>query len=273
MTTFNNILNKIISHKHDQLRERKSFKNLNSLKEKISEGLVPPLRSFSKSLRSNISKQGLAIIAELKKASPSKGLLCQNYSPKDMAPDYEKHGAACLSVLTETDFFLGSDEDLKIARNTTHLPILRKDFIIDSYQLYESRCLGADCVLLIVAALSKQQLQEYYEIATELNLEVLVEINTEEELSSALNTSAFLIGINNRNLKDFSVNLDRTISLAKLIPQDYLIVCESGIQHRSDIEYMLQNNLQSFLIGEALVKSTSPGLKLAELLGEVDILP
>lgn len=262
-----NILKKIIARKKLYVDERKLLIDQLTLKDKIKQKQAQPLRPFLSALKDRLNNNGVAIISELKKASPSKGLLCEHYFPDKIAVDYEKHGAACLSVLTEQEFFLGSDDDLTLARNSTQLPVLRKDFIIDEYQIYETRYLGADCLLLIVAALSEQQLQDYYHLAKDLGLAVLIEINDERELAIALKTPAQLIGINSRNLTNFTIDLENTVTLAKNIPSDRIVICESGIHTRKDIEYMQQHNVNVFLIGEALVKCDSPGEKLAEFLG------
>lgn len=257
----------IIERKKLQVNERKALIDIVSLQDMITRQQKSVTYSFSSAIKNKINKKDIAIIAELKKASPSKGIICQNYLPQEIAKEYEQHGATCLSVLTETDFFLGNDNDIFLAKKNCNLPVLRKDFIIDPYQIYESKWIDADCILLIVSALSEHELNEFYQLANEIGLDVLVEVNDEHELKLALNTKATLIGINNRNLKNFTVDLDRTITLAKQIPSDRIVICESGIQTRKHIEHMQQHNINTFLIGETLMKCDSPGEKLSELLG------
>jgi indole-3-glycerol phosphate synthase len=259
------ILNTILSYKRYEVSKRKRSLKIAALEEKIHSGEVPEIRPFATALCKHLAQHGIAIIAELKKASPSKGLLCCHYQPSKLAAQYEQNGAACLSVLTEEDFFLGEDKDLTNARKSCSLPVLRKDFIVDAYQIYESRVLGADCILLIAAALKEEQLLEFHQLATQLGLDVLIEISNKKELATALKSQTNLIGINNRNLRDFSINLETTIALKQQIPNDKIVVCESGIQDRSDIEKMLSHDIKVFLIGEALVKAENPGEKLKEL--------
>lgn len=259
------ILERIIIKKKQIVAERKLRVELELVAEKAKR--MTTSRSFKTSIQNSIEQHGIAIIAELKKASPSKGLLCSHYKPAELAIDYEQHGATCLSILTDEDFFLGNDQDLAIARANTSLPLLRKDFIVDCYQIYESKLLGADCILLIAAALSYEELIKFHQVASELNIDTLIEIANEEELSQALDTDAKLIGINNRNLHDFTVDLRNTLTLRQLIGSDRIAVCESGIRNRSDIESMLAENVKAFLIGEALITAENPGKKLQALLG------
>lgn len=266
MATYEDILNKILELKQAEVNKRKLRLDRLTIEDRITQNNVPKLRDFVAKIERDLHDHGIAIISELKKASPSKGLLRPHYDPEAIAKDYEINGASCLSVLTESEFFLGTDDHLITAKKTVELPILRKDFIIDEYQIYESRYIGADCILLIVAALSQQQLQDFFKLATELQLEVLVEINNEQELERALDTPTKMIGINNRNLRDFSVDLNRTIKLAEQIPSDRLKICESGIHTREDIVYMQENGVNIFLIGEALMKGKSPGKILSTLL-------
>lgn len=267
MATYEDILNRILELKQAEVNKRKLRLDLLTIEDRITQNNVPKLRDFVAKIEKDLHDNGIAIISELKKASPSKGLLRPQYDPETIAKDYEKNGASCLSVLTESEFFLGSDDHLLTAKKTVELPILRKDFIIDEYQIYESRYIGADCILLIVAALSQQQLQDFFKLATELQLEVLIEINNEQELERALDIPTKMIGINNRNLRDFSVDLNRTIKLAEQIPSDRLKICESGIHTREDIVYMQENGVNVFLIGEALMKGESPGRVLSILRG------
>lgn len=268
MKATEDILQKIIKRKHSRVEERKLRMDVTLLKDKIIEQTAPMLRSFKNALNKSIAEKGLAIIAELKKASPSKGVLAPDYDPAKLAREYQAGDATCLSVLTEEDYFFGSDKDLFIARHNSSIPVLRKDFIVDTYQIYESRVLGADCILLIAAVLTKERLKPFYEIAQEVGLDCLIEISNEQELEIALTTEATLIGINNRNLRNFEVSLEKTLTLSKNIPDDKIIVCESGIKSRQDIELMLKHNIRTFLIGESLVTAESPALKLKTLLGQ-----
>lgn len=265
MAVYKNILQKILESKRVEIADRKLMVDELTIRDQITS--AAKTRPFIDTIEAAIDKNNIAVICELKKASPSKGLLCAHYDPEKIAKEYEANGGTCLSVLTEKNFFLGSDDDLLMAKRSCNLPILRKDFIIDSYQIYESRKLGADCILLIAAALTKDQLMEFYQIAKSIDLDVLIEVNDEEELATALDTHAKFIGINNRNLKDFSVNLTRTIELASNIPADRLVVCESGIRSREDIVFMHDHKVNVFLIGETLMKADSPGEKLRALLG------
>jgi indole-3-glycerol phosphate synthase len=264
--SLSDILSTIINRKKEIVEKRKSRLDQSRLEERISQR-PPLLRSFKSKLEADVGQGGIAVIAELKKASPSKGILREMYDPKLLATHYEQHGATCLSVLTDEDYFLGSDYDLKIARASCQLPVLRKDFIIDKYQIYESRFLGADCILLIVAALTEDQLKAFFNLANELELDVIIEVSNEEETAVALELGASLLGINNRNLHNFTTDLQNTIRLKKMIPEDKIVICESGIAQREEVEFMLEQGIFTFLIGEALVRAKHPGLKLAELLG------
>jgi indole-3-glycerol phosphate synthase len=205
------------------------------------------------------------VIAEIKKASPSKGVIRADFRPAEIAASYAQGGAACLSVLTDMDFFQGSDDYLQQARAACRLPALRKDFLIDAWQVFESRVLGADCVLLIVAALSEGQLQEYAGLAAELGLDVLVEVHDEDELQRALRVPAPLLGINNRSLRSFEVSLDTTLRLRDAVPADRLLVTESGIHTPEDVHRMRQHGVQAFLVGEAFMRAADPGAELARL--------
>lgn len=266
MTRYEDILQKIIDRKKVEVEEHKLKLDQLTLIDLLKQH-PSTIKSFSGAIKNSLQKQQIAIISELKKASPSKGLIRADYSPSQIAVEYEQAGATCLSVLTESNFFLGSDDDLIAAKSETSIPILRKDFIIDTYQIYQSRYIGADCILLIVAALTTSQLLEFYELATALGLDVIIEVNNENELKTALQTQAELIGINNRNLRDFSVNLQQTIDLSKKIPDERTAICESGIRNREDIEQMQQHGINVFLIGETLMKADSPGKMLRSLLG------
>lgn len=222
-------------------------------------------RAFIRALRKKIAAGEAGVIAEIKKASPSKGVLREDFDPAAIASDYAAHGAACLSVLTDIDFFQGADAYLQAARGACALPVLRKDFVVDPYQIYEARVLGADCILLIVAALDDAQLTSLYALATELGMDVLVEIHDAAELKRALRLDLDMVGINNRNLRTFETSLQTTIDLLKDIPEEVLVVTESGIHARADVALMREHDVHAFLVGEAFMRADSPGEKLAEL--------
>lgn len=224
-----------------------------------------PARGFIRALAHRIGQGKPAVIAEIKKASPSKGVIREDFQPTAIAASYERGGAACLSVLTDRDFFQGSDDYLQAARAACTLPVLRKDFTIDPYQVWEARALGADCVLLIVAALSDALLAELYQSAVDAGLDVLVEVHTAEELQRALRLPARLIGINNRDLHSFDVSLDVTLSLLADVPADRLLVTESGILAPADVALMREQGVHGFLIGEAFMRAEDPGAELARL--------
>ncbi len=259
------ILKKIIQRKEEEIAERLVLVSLEQVKQAAQQAL--PVRGFVNAIKAKINAGTAAVISEIKKASPSKGVMRENFIPAEIAASYEKGGACCLSVLTDVDFFQGSDEYLKQARAACSLPVLRKEFIIDPYQVYEARAMSADCILLIAACLSDQQLQSLSELAAELNLDVLVEVHDAEELQRALKLDLTLIGINNRNLRTFETSLDTTLSLLKTIPDDKIVVTESGIHTAEDITLMRANNVNAFLVGEAFMVADEPGKKLAELFG------
>ncbi len=259
------ILKKIIQRKEEEIAERLALVSLEQVKQAAQQAL--PVRGFVNAIKAKINAGTAAVISEIKKASPSKGVMRENFIPAEIAASYEKGGACCLSVLTDVDFFQGSDEYLKQARAACSLPVLRKEFIIDPYQVYEARAMSADCILLIAACLSDQQLQSLSELAAELNLDVLVEVHDAEELQRALKLDLTLIGINNRNLRTFETSLDTTLSLLKTIPDDKIVVTESGIHTAEDITLMRANNVNAFLVGEAFMVADEPGKKLAELFG------
>ena len=259
------ILKKIIKRKEEEIVERLKKVSLKQVKEAAEK--ASPVRGFVDAIKAKIDSGKAAVISEIKKASPSKGVMRENFIPADIAKSYEKGGACCLSVLTDVDFFQGSDEYLKQARAACDLPVLRKEFIIDPYQVYEARAMAADCILLIVACLTDQQLQSLTSLATELNLDVLVEVHDEEELKRALKLDLELIGINNRNLRTFETSLDTTLTLLKTIPKDKIVVTESGIHKPNDVALMLKNEVNAFLVGEAFMVADEPGDKLAELFG------
>ncbi len=223
------------------------------------------LRGFVNALESKIEQGKPAVIAEVKKASPSKGVIREDFNPASIASSYAAHGAACLSVLTDVQYFQGSYDYLRQARAACSLPILRKDFMIDPYQIAHSRALGADCILLIVAALGRSQLLELESLALELGMDVLVEVHDRDELEIALQMQSKLLGVNNRNLRTFEVSLQNTIDMLPLIPEDRLVVTESAIHTREDVELMRSHNVNAFLVGERFMRAEEPGQALEEL--------
>jgi len=262
------ILQQIIERKHQELKQnmaRVSFAEMEAAFPARAER-----RFFAQALRSRIAKQQPAVIAEIKKASPSKGVIRPDFDPEALAQDYAAHGAACLSVLTDEQFFQGCNEYLQQARAACDLPVLRKDFMLHPYQIAESKALGADCILLIVAALDPGQLKELSVYAANCDLDVLVEVHNEAELELALQLDTDLIGINNRDLHSFNTDLALTFRLQKLIPGNKLIITESGINSRQDVESMLQAGIYGFLIGETFMRAESPGRKLQELMSRHD---
>ena len=257
------ILNKIIARKHEEVAARRSVLPLDALCQRSRD--LPACRGFSAALRRRVEGGGAGVIAEIKKASPSKGVIRADFRPAEIAASYAQGGAACLSVLTDIDFFQGSDAYLQEARAACSLPALRKDFLVDAWQVHESRVLGADCVLLIVAALSDGQLEEYAGLAAEIGLDVLVEVHDEDELQRALRVPAPLLGINNRSLRTFEVSLDTTLRLREAVPADRLLVTESGIHTAEDVRRMRENGVHAFLVGEAFMRAADPGAELARL--------
>jgi indole-3-glycerol phosphate synthase len=225
----------------------------------------PAARDFVGGIRTKISAGGVAVIAEIKKASPSKGVIRADFHPAEIAADYERHGAACLSVLTDRPFFQGSEAYLREARAACSLPVLRKDFLVDPWQVYEARAMGADAILLIVAALSLAQMREMEAIAHSLGMGVLVECHDATELDIALQLTTPLVGINNRNLRSFEVSLDTTLSQLDRIPAGRIVVTESGILAAPDVALMRGNGVHAFLVGEAFMRAASPGAELARL--------
>lgn len=254
------VLKKILARKEQEVADRKAKVSIEQLKAQLKSASAP--RGFAEALQSKISAGDSAVIAEIKKASPSKGVIRENFDPIEIAKSYERGGAACLSVLTDMDFFQGADQYLKDARAACNLPVIRKDFIIDEYQLYESRVLGADCVLLIVSALSPEKLKSLHATALSLGLDVLVEVHDQQELDIALAVDNPMIGINNRNLHTFEVSLDNTFELLDQIPRNRIVITESGIHNDSDVQVMRDNNVHAFLVGEAFMRSENPGLQL-----------
>lgn len=253
----NSILDKIADYKRYEVAKAKQSKPIESLRE-----VIAPKRNFIDGLK----QTNPAVIAEIKKASPSKGIICSEFDVATIAKTYQANGACCLSVLTDVHFFQGDPSYIAIAKVHSTLPVLRKDFIIDSYQIYESQALGADCILLIAAMLDDYQLHDFCQQAQELTMSVLVESHTSDELKRALTLPTPLIGINNRSLHNFSTNLNTTLELANDIPSDKIIITESGINTRDDVLFMLKHKISTFLIGESLMRAADPGLKLKELL-------
>jgi indole-3-glycerol phosphate synthase len=257
------ILKTILRRKVEEITERSQRRDIRSLSRSI-EGLAQP-RGFVSALEAKMTGGLPGVIAEIKKASPSKGVIREDFQPAEIARSYERGGAACLSVLTDIDFFQGADEYLQLARGACALPVLRKDFVIDPYQVYEARALGADCILLIVAALGDAQLKELTELAWHLEMDVLVEVHDEDELERALLLNTRLIGINNRNLHTFATRLETTLDMLDQIPEDRIVVTESAIHTPADVARMREHGVQAFLVGEAFMRAPEPGEKLAEL--------
>jgi indole-3-glycerol phosphate synthase len=259
------ILDRILQRKAEEIAARRTRIPQHELAARA--GATPATRGFAEAMRARIASGRAAVIAEIKKASPSKGLLRADFRPADIARSYEKGGATCLSVLTDVDFFQGADENLRAARAACALPVLRKDFTIDPYQVYEARALGADCILLIVAALGDSMLGELAGLAQHLGLDVLVEVHDGDELARALRLNVPLLGINNRNLRDFETRIETTLDLLDRIPPDRVVVTESGIHTRADVARLRAAGVNAFLVGEAFMKAVEPGAKLAELFG------
>ncbi|PRB80832.1 indole-3-glycerol phosphate synthase TrpC [Pseudomonas sp. MYb185] len=257
------ILENIVARKYEEVKENRARVSLAEL-ERLAAGADKP-RGFAQALRQRAAAQQPAVIAEVKKASPSKGVIREDFNPAEIAASYQQGGAACLSVLTDIDFFQGSPEYLQQARAACALPVIRKDFLVDPYQVVEARAMGADCVLLIVASLEDSQMAELNAVAVEHGLDVLVEVHDGAELERALKLDTPLVGINNRNLHNFEVSLDTTLQLLPRIPADRLAVTESGILSRADVELMLENGVYSFLVGEAFMRAADPGAELKRL--------
>jgi len=260
------VLKKIIARKWEEIAERKQRVSVADLKIRAAEQL--PARGFVKAIELKIAQGHSAVIAEVKKASPSKGVIRENFVPDEIARSYEKGGAACLSVLTDVDFFQGADAYLQQARAAVKLPVIRKDFLVDEYHIYEARALGADCVLLIVSALEPSKLKELNALAHEIGLDVLVEVHDEQELDIALELPNKLIGINNRNLHTFDVTLETTYKLLNNIGSDRIVVTESGILAPADVDAMRTKNVHAFLVGEAFMRAEDPGLALKTFFAE-----
>ena len=259
------ILDKIVAVKREEVAAAKKRVSLEAMREDALGRVLT--RDFEGALRAKIAAGRAAVIAEIKKASPSKGVLRPDFIPADIAQSYAEHGAACLSVLTDRQFFQGQPDYLKQARAACDLPVLRKDFLVDPYQVYESRVMGADCILLIAACLSDAQMAELEAIARSLDMAVLVEVHDREELQRALKLRTRLVGINNRDLRTFEVSLDTTLGMLPEVPADRLLVTESGILQREDVQRMRAAGVHAFLVGEAFMRAEEPGEALAALFG------
>jgi indole-3-glycerol phosphate synthase len=263
------ILNKILAVKADEVAAAKKYRDLASLRREVEgDGQSrAAIRGFEASLRSKIAAGHAGIIAEVKKASPSKGVLRPDFQPAAIAQSYAEHGAACLSVLTDVQFFQGSVDYLRQARAACALPVIRKDFMVDMYQVYEARAMGADAILLIVSALDHGLMAELEACALELGMDVLVEVHDGEELRAALKLKTPLVGINNRNLRSFEVSLETTLGLLPRIPKERLVVTESGILGPQDVQRMREADVHAFLVGEAFMRAPDPGVELERLFG------
>ena len=259
------MLDRILERKVQEIVERAGRVGIREMSRRAEA--APPPRDFLGALRARIGRGEPAVIAEIKKASPSKGVLREDLDPAAVAAGYERGGAAALSVLTDRDFFQGSERNLELARAACSLPVLRKDFIIDPYQVYEARAIGADCILLIVAALGDAMLRELAGLAGHLGMDALVEVHDAEELERALALEVPLIGINNRDLRTFRTDIATTLELAPRVPGDRLVVTESGIHTREDVARLREAGIHAFLVGEAFMRADDPGARLAELFG------
>ena len=258
-----NQLDVIIESTKETVKKSISFRSIASLEEDFEKYNK---RGFEDAIMSRVSEKETAIIAEIKKASPSKGLIREDFEPKKIAKEYEEGGATCLSILTDEPFFQGKLEYLDSVRSSCELPILRKDFMIDLYQIYETKAYGGDCILLIVAALDIVQLKDFSQLARELSLDILIEVHSEDELNEALSINSKLIGINNRDLTTFEVDKNLAIKLARQIPKDVIAISESGISSREDILSSKEQGIHSFLIGESFMRKPNPGNALKDIL-------
>ena len=264
MNTGSDVLDRIMQHKALEVAKAQGVRSSSALLNDIQE-LNTPTRGFARAVAEKAEKGEFAVIAEVKKASPSKGVIRADFDPSLIAKQYQAGGACCLSVLTDKEFFKGSTDFLKQARAATSLPILRKDFMLDPYQVLEARAMGADAILLIVAALEDGLMRELADAAAEQDLDILVEVHNAKELDRGLALSPKLLGINNRNLRNFETSLNNTLDLLSGIPADTTVVTESGIHSRQDIELMREHNVHAFLVGEAFMRASDPGAKLKEL--------
>ena len=259
------ILTTILARKAEEIEQRSRVRPLSELRDRARS--QAPTRGFVQAMRRKLDADMPAVIAEVKKASPSKGVIRPDFRPAEIARSYETGGAACLSVLTDVDFFQGSNLFLSEARNACSLPVIRKDFIVDPYQVYEARMIGADCILLIVAALEDAQMIDLANLASELGMDVLVEVHDIDELERALQTDCELIGINNRNLRTFEVSLETTLDMRQAVPPDRILVTESGIGSRADVVRMREAGVHAFLVGESFMREADPGAALARMFG------
>ena len=257
------ILVKILNRKREEIAERSATVSVAALKDQCVS--ADAVRGFISSIENKINNKLSAVIAEIKKASPSRGVLRENFNPAEIAKSYAEHGAACLSVLTDKDYFQGHEDYLRQARAACALPVIRKDFIIDPYQVYEARAIDADCILLIVAALDDESLHLLFDLAKKLGMDVLMEVHDEHEMQRALKTDARLIGVNNRNLRTFDTDLNTTVRMLDMVNDNHILVTESGIHTIDDVQFMRDVGVNSFLVGEAFMRAESPGEKLAEL--------
>lgn len=263
MTDTPDILKRIVAHKAEEVAARQRQRPPQAVAAAAAE--ASPSRGFADALAAKIAAGEAAVIAEIKRASPSKGLLREDFQPAEIAASYARGGAACLSVLTDRDFFQGDDAHLVDARAACGLPVIRKDFVIDAYQIHEARALGADCILLIAACLTDAQLADFAALAQTLGMDVLLEVHDATELERARAVPTRLIGINNRDLRSFEVSLDTTLALLPQIPAGRLLVTESGIHSRDDVARMRSHGVHAFLVGESFMRAPDPGAKLAEL--------
>ena len=261
----NNILQQILATKRQEIAQRRALVSQEQLMDNVADGHIP--LGFVSALQLRARQQRPGVIAEIKKASPSKGVIRADFNPTAIATSYAAANATCLSVLTDEQYFQGHDDYLRDVRKAVRLPLLRKDFTIDAYQVYEARAMGADCVLLIVSALDPEELRTLYALAYSLGLDVLIEVHDAAELAAALTLEPALIGINNRNLKTFSTDLKNTLDLLGDIPEDVVVVTESGISTAADVQRMQQHNVHCFLVGEAFMRADNPGQALSELFG------
>jgi len=263
MSTVPDILQKILARKFEEIEARRKLVDIGELRERAGQADTP--RGFEFSLKRRLDRGESAVIAEVKKASPSKGVIREDFDPVQIAISYEKAGAACLSVLTDEDFFQGHDDYLVAARAASTLPVIRKDFMMDAYQVYEARAMGADCILLIVAALDDETLQSLYQLSAELGMDTLVEVHDAKELQRALTLGLSFVGINNRNLRTFETHLSTTIDLLDSLPEGCFVVTESGIHGHDDVQRMRSHGVNAFLVGEAFMRAEEPGELLSEL--------
>ncbi len=261
------VLAKIVAHKRGEVDERQKLTSTMQMREHALSDMQNARRGFRRSLERTVAAQKPAVIAEVKKASPSKGIIREDFDPVWTAQRYTHNGAACLSVLTDEKFFQGNDSYLQVAREATTLPVLRKDFMIDEFQIYESRVLGADCVLLIAAILNDAEMMHFSDTAQQLGMDVLVEVHDAEEMQRALHLDNVILGVNNRNLRTFKTTLDTTLELLEMVPDGRMVVTESGIKDPADVHMMRSQGVDAFLIGESLMRAEDPGAALAKLIG------